>query len=89
MQQNKIFERFMVCMLDGIEVILGNTFLNAYHIDVLKGISKFKIIIRLVDKLVSLKVEYQTSLVKISIHLVSLQELQHTSLLIFMHVEWI
>jgi hypothetical protein len=74
-------------MLDGIEVILGNTFLNAYHIDVLKGISKFKIIIRLVDKLVSLKVEYQTSLVKISIHLVSLQELQHTSLLIFMHVE--
>jgi len=74
-------------MLDGIEVILGNTFLNAYHIDVLKGISKFKIIIRLVDKLVSLKIEYQTSLVKISIHLVSLQELQHISLLIFMHVE--
>jgi len=87
MQQNKIFEMFMVCMLDGIEIILGNTFLNAYHIDVLKGISKLKTMVRLTYKLINLKVEYQASLIKVSIHLVSLQELQHTSFLIFMHVE--
>jgi hypothetical protein len=32
----KFVENFMVCALDGMEAILGNTFLDAYRVDVLK-----------------------------------------------------
>ncbi len=37
-----------MCKLNGFEAILGNTFLNTYHVDILKGNSKFKVIARLV-----------------------------------------
>jgi hypothetical protein len=41
--------------------------------------SKLRVIARLVDRSVSLEVEYQVNLAKVHIHLVSLQELQKTS----------
>jgi hypothetical protein len=37
-----------MCKLNGFEAILGNTLLNTYHIDFLKGGSKFKIVARLI-----------------------------------------
>ncbi len=83
----KFAKNFMVYTLDGMEAILRNTFLNNYLVDVLKGGSKFKIIARLRDRSISLKVEHHVSLVKISIHLVSLQELLDTSFFILMCVD--
>lgn len=37
-----------MCKLNGFEAIVSNTFLKTYHIDILKGGSKFKIVVRLV-----------------------------------------
>jgi hypothetical protein len=70
-----------------IEVISRNTFLDAYHVNVLRGGSKLRIIVRLTDRFVILEVEYQVSLTKVGIHLVSLQKLQETLFLILMHVD--
>jgi hypothetical protein len=50
-----------------------------YWIDVLRSWFKFKIIARLVDKLVSLNVKYWFTFENIGIHLVSLQKLQEIS----------
>jgi hypothetical protein len=71
----KFAKTFMVCTLDGIEVILGNTFFNTYHVDVLKGSSKLRIIAGLTNRFLSLKVEYQATLVKVGIRVISLQKL--------------
>jgi hypothetical protein len=62
-----------------MEAILGNTFLDAYHVDVLRGGFKLKVFAKLTNRSINLEVEYHASLVKVNIHLVSLQELQETS----------
>jgi hypothetical protein len=53
----------------------------------LKKGCKLRLIAKLTNRSVSLKVEYHVSLVKVSIHLVSLQEFQETSFLIVIHVD--
>jgi hypothetical protein len=83
----KFAENFMVCVLDGIEAIIENNFLDIYCVNVLRGDSKLKVVARLIDRSISLEVEYQASLTKVVIHLVSLQELQETSFLIDMCVD--
>jgi hypothetical protein len=83
----KFAKNFMVYALDGMEAILRNTFLDIYLVNVLKGRSKLRIIVRLRNMSISLKVEHHATLAKINIHLVSLQELQDTSFLIFMRVD--
>jgi hypothetical protein len=72
MRQGEVYKETMVYALDGIEAILGNTFLNINCVDVLKGGLKFKIITRLTNKFVNLEVECQANLIKVGIHLVSL-----------------
>lgn len=74
MERNKVkfIENFTICALNGIEAILGNTFIDVYRVNVLRGGSKLRVIAKLIDKSVNLKVEYQVSLTKVSIHLVSL-----------------
>jgi hypothetical protein len=52
----KFTKHFTIYALDGIEAILMNIFLN--HLDLLKGGSKLKVIVKLVDRFVNLKVEY-------------------------------
>jgi hypothetical protein len=64
--------RDTIYALDGIEAILGNPFLNAYHVDILREGPKLRVIIRLIDRSINLKVEYHVSLTKVSVHLVSL-----------------
>jgi hypothetical protein len=71
----KFTENFTICALNRMEAILGNTFLDAYHVDVLRGGFKLKVFAKLANRSINLEVEYHTSLVKVSIHLVSLQEL--------------
>jgi hypothetical protein len=46
-----------------------------------------KIIIRLANRFINLKIECQANLTKVSIHLVSLQKLQETSFLVLMCVD--
>jgi hypothetical protein len=58
MRQNKFVENFTIYALDGIEAILGNTFLYTYHVNVSREGSKLRIIARLVDKSISLKAIY-------------------------------
>jgi hypothetical protein len=74
LERNKVkfIENFTICALNGIEAILGNTFIDVYRVNVLRGGSKLRVIAKLIDKSVNLKVEYQVSLTKVSIHLVSL-----------------
>ncbi len=72
----KFTKDFMVYNLDGIDAILGNTFLNASRVNVLKGGLKLKVNTKLANRFVNLKVKYQVSLAKIGIHLISLQELE-------------
>jgi hypothetical protein len=54
----KFMDKFIVYTLDGIETILKNTFLDVYCVNVLKGGSKLRVIARLTNRFVSLKVEY-------------------------------
>ncbi len=56
--KTKFMEKFVVCTLDGIEAILGNTFLDVYRVDVLEGGLKLIVIARLAYRSTSLKVEY-------------------------------
>jgi len=74
----KFIENFTICILNGMEAILGNTFLDVYYVNVSKRGFKLRIIVKLTDKSINLKVEYQVSLFKITIHLVSLQVLHET-----------
>jgi hypothetical protein len=61
----KFMKNFTICTLDGIEAILRNTFLNVYCVHVLKGGFKLRVIARLTNRFVGLKVEYQTNLTKV------------------------
>jgi len=54
----KFTKNVMVYTFDGIEAILGNTFLDVYHVDVLKGGYKLRIITGLANRFVKSKVEY-------------------------------
>jgi len=54
----KFMDKFIVCALDGNEAILNNTFSDVYCVDVLKGGSKLKVITKLTNRSVSLKVGY-------------------------------
>ncbi len=54
----KFKEDFMIIALDGFDTILGNIFLDAYRIDILKDGSKLKVIAKLANKLISLEVDY-------------------------------
>ncbi len=54
----KFVENFMICTLAGMEAILGNIFLDAYCVDVLRSGFKLKVIVRLANRSISLEVEY-------------------------------
>ncbi len=68
----KFVKNLMVRALDGIEAMIRNIFLDVYCVNVLRRGSKLKFIVLLVDRFISLEVEYQASLAKVVIHLVSL-----------------
>jgi hypothetical protein len=61
----KFTKNFTICTLNGIGAILGNTFLDVYHVHVLKGGFKLKVIARLANRSIGLKVEYQVNLTKV------------------------
>jgi hypothetical protein len=52
----KFENNFIMCELDNIKPIVGNTFLDSYHVDILRRGLKFIIIVMLTNKLVSLNI---------------------------------
>jgi hypothetical protein len=87
MWKGKVCEEFHGLRLRWHGGHLKEHLLDTYLVDVLKGGSKLRIIARLRDRSISLKVEHHATLAKVSIHSVSLQELQDTSFLVFMRVD--
>jgi hypothetical protein len=53
----KFEKNFIMCELDNIKPIVGSTFLDSYHVDILRRGFKFKIIVMLANKLISLNIE--------------------------------
>lgn len=49
---------FTMYELDDFKAILSNSFFNFYKVDILKSNYKMKVIMRLVDELANLNVEY-------------------------------
>jgi hypothetical protein len=71
--------------LDKIDVILGNTFLDAYKVDFLSNRSKLRDYAKVSSKLMNLYVEYNFALTKVRINLVALvSELELISFLVLM-----
>jgi hypothetical protein len=50
----KFANNLTIYTLDDIEAILGNTSLNIYHVDVLRGGSKLRVIVKLANRSISL-----------------------------------
>jgi hypothetical protein len=54
----QFFENFTLCDLDNFDVILGNTFLDAYKVNILHNGSKLKVHAKVGFKLMNLDVKY-------------------------------
>lgn len=61
--------------LNNFKAILSNTFFN-FKVDILRNNSKLTVLVRLIDKAISLNVEYQVILILIGGYLLYLQKLQ-------------
>jgi hypothetical protein len=68
----QFFENFTLCDLNKFDVILGNTCLDAYKVDILCNENKLKIWAKVSSKLVNLDAEYNYMLAKVGINLVAL-----------------
>ncbi len=66
------FEDFTLCDLNKFDVILGNTFLDVYKVDILHIGNKLKVHAKVGCKLVNLDLEYNLTLAKVGVNLVAL-----------------
>jgi hypothetical protein len=81
----QFFENFI---LNNFDVILGNTFLDAYKINIFYNRSKLKVYAKISSKLVDLDVEYNFTLAKMGVKLVALaNELKLSSFLVLMSLK--
>ncbi len=60
----QFFENFTMCDLNNFDVILGNTFLDAYKIDILHSRGRLSICAKCNFKLMNLDVNYNYALAK-------------------------
>ncbi len=75
----------MRCDLDKMDVILGNTFLDAYKVHILCNKSKLKDYTKIGFKLLNLDAWYNFALMKVRVNLVALvSELELISFLVLM-----
>ncbi len=80
----QLLENFTLCDLNYFDIILGNTFLDAYEIDILYDGNKVKIRTKVGSKLMNLDGDYKSMLVKVKINLDFLvKELKSFSFMIF------
>ncbi len=66
------FENFTLCDLNNFNVIVRNTFLDAYEVDILCSGGKLRIHAKCGSKLVNLNVDYNSALTKMGVKLVAL-----------------
>jgi len=79
------FEKFTLCNLDNFDMIIGNTFLDAYEIDILCNIGRLRVHAKCGSKLVNLDANYNFALARMRMNLVALaSELESRSFLILM-----
>ncbi len=67
-----VFKNFTLCHLDNFDIIIGNTFSNANEVDILCSKSNLKICTNYGSKLVKWDVNYNFTLVKMGMNLVTL-----------------
>jgi hypothetical protein len=81
----QFFENFTLCDLNNFDVIIRNTFFNAYKVNILHNGGKLRVHAKCGSKLMNLDVDYNFSLVKMGMNLVALaNELESFSFLDFM-----
>jgi hypothetical protein len=68
----QFFENFTLCDLDHFDVILKNTFLDAYKVNIFHNKSKVRKCAKVGFKLMNLNVKYKSTLVGVGINLVAL-----------------
>ncbi len=82
------FENFTLCDLDNFDVIIKNTFLDAYKIDIFYNKSKLGICAKVGFRLMNLNVDYSSTLAEMRINFVALvSELESPSFLILMSLK--
>jgi len=57
-----------LCDLDKFDVILGNTFLNVYKVNILHNGSKLRVHAKVGFKFVNLDLEYNVALTKVGVN---------------------
>jgi len=67
----QIFENFTMCDLDNFDVILRNTFLDAYKIDILHNEGRLRVCAKCGSKLMNLDANYNYALAKMKMNLVA------------------
>ncbi len=72
MSSSQFFENFTLCDLDNFNVILKNTFLDAYKVNILHNKSKVRICAKVGSKLMNLDAKNNFTLVGVGISLVAL-----------------
>ncbi len=83
----QFFENFTLCELNNFDVILSNTFLDVYEVDIFHNGSKVKVHAKIGFKLMNLDVEYNYALAKVVVNLVALaKELKLPSFVILMYL---
>jgi hypothetical protein len=84
----QLFENFTLCDLNYFDIILTNTFLDVYEINILYNKNKVKVHTKVGSKLVNLNGDYNFMLVKVRINLVVLvKELELLSFMILMSLK--
>jgi hypothetical protein len=84
----QFFENFILIDLNNFYVILGNTFLNAYKINIFYNRRKLRVYAKISSKLVNLDVEYNFTLGKMRVNLVVLaNELKLSNFLVLMSLK--
>ncbi len=74
-----------MCELNNFDVIIGNTFLDDYEVDIFRNKSKLKICAKSGFKLMNLDADYNFGLAEMGVNLVTLaSELKSLSFLILM-----
>jgi hypothetical protein len=65
-------KNFTLCDLDNFDVIIGNTFLDAYKVDILHNEGRLRVYAKCGFKLMNLDAMYNFALVEMGVNLVAL-----------------
>jgi len=79
-------EDFTVCEMDGIDLILGNTFLDTYKVDIRKW-SSLKVVANQDGREIELEITKSPIMLGTQIHLVALEDLSEMRFLVVMKVD--